>query len=75
MHSMRMDGMSSESMEMNDGDMQDVVVDDTELSPRSSSTMQPDLDLEELIPTNKLELPIETCTHCMSDSGLRNAPI
>jgi len=35
MHSMRMDGMSSESMEMNDGDMQDVVVDDTEVSPRS----------------------------------------
>ena len=76
MHSMAMDSTSSESMEMNDGDMQDMVMDDTEVSPRSSIDEATQLSTsEEFVPANKLQLPIESCPHCMSHSGVPNAPV
>ena len=75
MHGMAMDSMANESMPMA-GDMQDMVMDDANVPPRSSIDEASQLfTSEELVPTNKLELPVEVCTHCMSHSGVPNAPI
>jgi hypothetical protein len=75
MHSMGTDSMANESMPM-DGDMQDMVMDDADVSPLSSIDEASKFSKsEELVPSNKLELPTEACTHCMSHSGVPNAPI
>jgi len=74
MHSMAMGLMSDEGMPMDSGDMQDMMIDDVEV-PSSSGVDQATQGSEELVPGSKLELPIETCTHCLSHSGVPNAPI
>lgn len=76
MHSMAMDGMTAESMSMDGDGMPDMVMDDGDVPPLSSIDDATKLsNSEELVPTNKLELPIGACTHCMSHSGVPNAPI
>lgn len=75
MHSMATDSMANESMPM-DGEMQDRVMVDADVPHLSSIDEATKLsNSEELVPSNKLELPTEACTHCMSHSGVPNAPI
>jgi hypothetical protein len=75
MHDMAMNGIADESMPM-DGDMQDMVMDSADVPPISSTDEATRLsNSEEPAPSNKLELPTEACTHCMSHSGVPNAPI
>jgi hypothetical protein len=76
MHSMAMDSMTDETMPMEAGDMRDMMMDDADVPPPSSIDEATQLSsAEELVPTNKLELPVETCPHCMSHSGVPNAPM
>jgi len=76
MHGMVMDSMTHESMAMNRGDVQDTRTEDADVPPSSHIDEAAQLSTSEgLVPTNKLELPIEACTHCMSHSGVQNAPI
>jgi hypothetical protein len=76
MHGMAMDGMANESMAMDSGDMQDMVMDEADVPPLSNLDDAPQLsNSEELVSTSTLEPPIEVCTHCVSHSGIPNAPI
>lgn len=78
MHDMAMDSMANESMLMNGSDMPGIIMmDDAGVPPPSLAINEvPRLSTsEELVPVNSLELPIGACTHCMSHSGLQNAPI
>ena len=69
-------GMSDESMPMDGHDMHDMVMDDTNVPLVSTTDEASQLSNSgELAATNKLELPIESCRHCMSHSGVPNAPI
>jgi hypothetical protein len=75
MHGMAMDSMANESMPMA-GHMQDMVMDDADVPPLSNIDDVTQLsNSEESVPSNKVELPTEACTHCMSHSGVPNAPI
>jgi hypothetical protein len=75
MHDMAMNGIANENMPM-DGDMQDMVMDNADVPPKSSTDEATKLsNSEESAPSNKLELPSEACKHCMSHSGVPNAPI
>jgi hypothetical protein len=75
-HGMVMESMATESTAMDGNDMKDMVMDDADVPPLSNIQDAPQLsNSEELAPTNKLEPPIEACTHCMSHSGVANAPI
>jgi hypothetical protein len=75
-HGMVMDGTTTESMAMDGDVMQGMVMNDADV-PRPTSIGEVTLvsNPEELVATNKLELPIEACRHCMSHSGAPNAPI
>jgi hypothetical protein len=77
MHGMAMDGMANESMPMDDSNTEDMVMDDADLP--ASTTASDDLTVlagvEESVPANRLELPADTCTHCLSHSGAQNAPV
>jgi hypothetical protein len=76
MHGMVMDSMTHQSMAMDSGEAEDMMMDDAGVPPSSSIVEATQLAAsEELLPTNKLELPFEACTHCMSHSGVANAPI
>lgn len=76
MHEMAMDGMAHESMQMDGGDMQGMVMDGDSLPARSSALNDRDLlTTSESVAPNKLELPVDSCTHCLSHSGLQNAPV
>lgn len=78
MHDMAMDSMANESMLMNGSDMPGIIMmDDAGVPPPSLAINEvPRLSTsEELVPVNSLELPIGACTHCMSHSGVPNAPI
>jgi hypothetical protein len=77
MHGMAMDSMANETMQMDDSNTEDMVMDDGDLP--ASSTDWDDLSvlsgIEELVPASRLELPTDTCTHCLSHSGAQNAPV
>jgi hypothetical protein len=77
MHGMAMDGTTDESMQMDSVDMQDMIRDDASVQPSPAGIDKVTLlsSSEELVPANRLELPIEACTHCMTHSGAQNAPI
>jgi hypothetical protein len=74
-HGMAMVGMTDESMSMEDDDMQGMVMDDADVSTRSSIDSFQLPNSEELVATDKIESPTKSCTHCMSHSGVPNAPI
>jgi hypothetical protein len=74
-HSMAMVGMSDESMPMEGHDMQDMLMDDADVPTDSSFDSLQLSNSEDLVATNKIEAPAESCTHCMSHSGFANAPI
>jgi len=76
MHNMVIDSMTNESMPLEGDDMHEMTMNDAEVqsSPHDDGATQLSSS-EELIPTNKLESPIDACTHCMSHSGVPNAPI
>ena len=68
--------MSDESMPRDSEDMQDMVTDDAEASSSSSLGQAAQLvGSEDFFPGNRLMVPIDVCTHCMSHSGVPNAPI
>ena len=76
MHGVAMVGMTDESMSMDNHDMHGMVMDDDNVPPVSTTDKASRLsNSEEFVATNKLELPIESCSHCMSHSGVLNAPI
>lgn len=76
MHSLAMDSMTNESVPMNGDDVQDMVMDDGNVPPVSTIDEASQLfNSEVLVLNNKLELPIDGCIHCMSHSGVPNAPI
>jgi hypothetical protein len=77
MHGMAMEPMADESMSMNGSDMPGMTMDDADVLP---STLAGDeipmaSTSEELAQANKVELPVDACTHCMNHSGIQNAPI
>jgi hypothetical protein len=76
MHGMTMNSMTDESMPMDGGDMQGMMMDDANVLPASNIHEAAQLaNPEVLVTTNKLGLPIDACPHCMSHSGVPNAPI
>ncbi len=77
MHGMAMDGMIDESMQIDSVDMQNMMLEDENVQPSPAGIDEVTLlsSSEESVPANRLELPIEACTHCMTHSGAQNAPI
>lgn len=77
MHHMALESDASDSMLMNGHDMEAMVNDDVDVSPSSRAIDDGSLlsTSGELAPANKFDVPIETCTHCMSHSGIQNAPL
>jgi len=76
MHDMAMDGMANESMQVDGDDMQGMVMDDESLPAHSSTSNDRDLlATDDSVAANKVELPVDSCTHCLSHSGLQNAPV
>jgi hypothetical protein len=77
MHGMAMDGMATGSMQMDDSNTEDMVMDDADL-PASADAWD-DLTVlagvEESVPASRLELPTDVCNHCLSHSGAQNAPV
>ena len=76
-HGMAMDPMAAESMPMDADEMPGMTLDDADVS--SSTLASDEIPLastsEELAQANKVELPVDACTHCMSHSGIQNAPV
>lgn len=72
-----MDGMANESMSMVGSDMEGMMMDDADIPPSSFTIDDKTLlsTSDELVPANKLVLPNDGCTHCMSHSGIQNAPV
>jgi len=75
MHGMTMNSMTDESMPMDGGDMQGMMDDANVLLSSNIHEAAQLANPEVLVTTNKLELPIDACPHCMSHSGVPNAPI
>jgi hypothetical protein len=63
MHGMAMDGMA----------MDRTGTDDSAMKSMSATSYLPVADDDAI--ANKVEQPIETCTHCLSHSGILNAPL
>ena len=77
MQGMAMDPIADESMSINGSDMPGMVMDDAEVPPATvvSDELLLDFTSEELAPANKVDLPMDVCTHCVSHSGIQNAPV
>lgn len=77
MHGMAMDETANESMPMDGHDAHGMIMGDETLPSPSSETNEEFLPStsEELAPANKLAPPIDACTHCMTHSGVQNAPV
>lgn len=77
MHGLAMDPMADESTPMDADDMPGMTMDDADVSVSTLASDEIPLDStsEELAPANKVELPVDACTHCMSHSGIQNAPV
>src|SRR5258708_1592780 len=73
---MAMDAMADERMPMDTGDMTGRTMDDADIPPAlASDEICPASTTEELASANRVALPIDACTHCVSHSGLQNAPV
>ncbi len=87
MHSMPMDGMPMDGMAMDEMAMDNTATDSTvvdgmamdhvamsggdiDLMPATSSQLAEDYAL-----AGRVEQPVETCSHCLSHSGILNAPL
>ena len=77
MHGMAMDAMADESMAMNGSDMPGMTMDDADVPPSTlaSDEIPVASTSEESVPANRVELPVDACIHCMSHSGIQNAPV
>ena len=77
LHGMAMGAMTHESMPMDDTDMQDMNMDDEGLPSAPLATNDGALlpTSEVIVAANTLERPNDTCSHCLSHSGITNAPI
>jgi len=76
MHGMAMSIMTSESMEMDGSDMSGMTMADSGLSPLVLASQIDQLSSSDgSVSANRIEDPVDGCTHCMSHSGLQNAPV
>jgi hypothetical protein len=77
MQGMAMDAMADESMSMNGSDMSAMAMDDADVTPSivASDEISVASTSEEVAQANKVDLPSDACTHCLSHSGLQNAPV
>ena len=76
MHAMGMNAMTDDSMQMDGSDMAGMTMDDTGFPPSSLDNQVTQLSsADELVSANRIEEPVDACTHCMSHSGTQNAPI
>lgn len=75
MHSM--DGMATETVPMDGGDMHGMMMDEATVPATSLGINEETLVFisEEVLEANQLDLPVEACTHCMSHSGVPDAPV
>src|SRR6266851_7860219 len=75
---MALDAESNNGMSMSGSSMAGMTMDDADIPPPASLAVD-DVTLlstsEALVPADKLDMPIEACTHCLSHSGIQNAPI
>ena len=77
MQGMAMDAMADESMPMDAADMPGMTMDDADVPPATlaSDEIPVASTSEESVPANRVELPVDACIHCMSHSGIQNAPV
>jgi hypothetical protein len=82
MHSMPMNGMSMDEMAMGKSPADDMAVDGMLMDHIAMSGGGSDLmstpsspPVEDYARAGKVEQPVETCSHCLSHSGLLNAPL
>jgi hypothetical protein len=76
MQGMVMDGMDSGSMRMDGSDMLGMTMEDAATPPSSlDNEVKQFSSSEELLPANLVEEPVGACPHCLSHSGVQNAPI
>ena len=76
MHGMAMDAMTDASMQMDGTDMSDMMMDEPAAPPSSLDNQVNKLcSSDQLVPADRLEQPLDACTHCMSHSDMQNAPI
>jgi len=77
MQGMAMHTVANESMPMDSGDMPGMTISDPRIA-NSSFAISKGTQLPtsaELFAVDKLELPMDDCAHCMSHSGIQNAPV
>jgi hypothetical protein len=76
MQGMAMDGMAGNSMQMDGIDMSGLTMEGPLVAPSSLDNQVNQLaGSNEWLSPNRIEEPLDGCTHCMSHSGLQNAPI
>ena len=76
MHGMAMSMMTGESMEMDGSDMSGMTMEDSGLSTSVLAGQMEHLSSSDgSVSANRIEDPVDGCTHCMSHSDLQNAPI
>lgn len=77
MPGMVMDTIADESMSMTGGRMAGMTTGVSGVPPSSLDINQgsPFSTSDELLPDNKLELPVAACPHCINHSGIQNAPV
>ena len=67
------EAMAMDGMVMDDVSMDDMKMDDIATVDKSTSSFPAASENEVL--ANEVEQPVESCAHCLSHSGLSNAPI
>ena len=76
MQGMAMDTMSSETMQMDGSDTSDMTMEDPAFPPSSIDNEANQLSRsDELVSSTRIKEPVDACTHCMSHSGMQNAPV
>ena len=75
MPGMPMRSIADESMQMDDSDMSGMTMEQPAV-PGLSADVKINLSgAHPLVSANRIEVPLDACTHCMSHSGLPNAPL
>jgi hypothetical protein len=81
-HNMHMDGMSMDGMDMDNMPMNATSMDHMGMNDMEIDAATVDLSLPfsppaftEQTVANKLDLPVESCAHCLGHSGIANVPV
>ncbi len=74
MQGMAMGTVADESMQMNESDMSGTM--EHPAAPHRAGDVQVNrlFSSDVLVSANRVEVPLDACTHCMSHSGMQNAP-